>query len=190
VVSTATDVRSRIVQLEDRLNPRRARAAVIDELNELFREGGPPDPAPDGLLRGRAVSSTISPTFDALGRRVAAMYMPWLGKKFDAQAGRGVNLLTASARKPMKLLWPSYEPDHIYADRIEAFPFSTRVDVGAVDPGLQVLKVDYDFDANPTFIIRRVLDELVDVGDGMYLGKVLYRLRGRFHLIGFFTLEK
>ena len=40
------------------------------------------------------------------------------------------------------------------------------------------------------FIIRRVLDELVDVGDGMYLGKVLYRLRARFHLTGFFTLEK
>jgi hypothetical protein len=190
VVSAATDVHSRIVQLEDRLNPRRARAAVIDELNQLFREGTAPDPAPDGLLRGRAVSSTISPTLDALGRRMAAIYMPWLGKKFDSGAGGGINVLTASALRPMKIFWPSYEPAHIYVDRVEAFPFTTRVDAGAVDPGLRVLKIDYDFDANPSFIIRRVLDELVDIGDGVYLGKVLYRMRDRFHLIGFFTLEK
>jgi hypothetical protein len=34
-----------------------------------------------------------------------------------------------------------------------------------------VLKIDYDLPQNPAFSIRRVLDELVQVADGVYLGK-------------------
>jgi hypothetical protein len=60
---------------------------------------------------------------------------------------------------------------------------------GALDPDLEVLKIDYDFEANPGLLIRRILDELVQVGRGVYLGKVLFRLGGRFHPIGFFSLE-
>lgn len=166
------------------------RAWAIEELNELFDGGGPPDPLPDGLLRGRAISSTIAPGFDAVGRRLASLYMPWIGKKFDAQANEGVNVLARSALRPMKLLWPSYEPVGIFTDRTEAFPFKTRLDPGAVDPDLQVLKIDYDFDANPSLIIRHVLDELVQIEEGLYLGKVLYCRKDELRPIGFFALEK
>jgi hypothetical protein len=189
MATTATGAREQIHRLEDQLDPRRARAAVIAELNELFAGGRVPDPVPDGLLRGRALSSTISPFFDAAGRRLAALYMPWLGKRFDAAAGAGINLLAASALKPMKMMWPSYEPTQVYADRVEAFPFTIRVDNGAVDPDARVLKIDYDSSANPRFIIRRVLDELVEVDTSLYLGKVLYRFGNRWHPIGWFTLE-
>jgi hypothetical protein len=184
------DVRARLHAIEDRLDPKIARESARDELNELFGNGRAPDPSPDGLLRGRALASTITPALDAMGRRLSAVYMPWLGKKFDAAAGRGVNVLTPSAIKPMKVLWPSYEPLSVFADRIEAFGFTTRLERGAVDPDLSVLKIDYDFAENPGLIIRRVLDELVQLDDGLYLGKVLYRLRGSFRLIGFFSLEQ
>jgi hypothetical protein len=60
---------------------------------------------------------------------------------------------------------------------------------GELDPGVDVLKIDYDFDANPDFVIRRILDELVEVDAGLYLGKILYRWKGTFRPIGFFSLE-
>lgn len=116
--------------------------------------------------------------------------MPWLGKRFDAQANEGVNVLARSALKPMKLFWPSYEPVGTFTDRVEAFPFKTRLAPGAVDPELRVLKIDYDFDPNPSFIIRRVLDELVQIEEGLFLGKVLYRRKEEFRPIGYFALEK
>ena len=47
---------------------------------------------------------------------------------------------------------------------------------------------DYDFAVNPGFVIRRILDEVVQVADGVYLGKVLLRARERFHRVGFFSL--
>lgn len=162
----------------------------MEELSELFESGRPPDPLPDGLLRGRAIASTIAAGVDALGRRLAALYMPWLGKRFEAQTHEGVNVLARSALRPMKLLWPSYEPVGIFIDRVEAFPFRTRLGPGAVEPELRVLKIDYDFDANPSFIIRRVVDELVQIEDGLYLGKVLFRRKGELRPIGFFALEK
>jgi hypothetical protein len=34
------------------------------------------------------------------------------------------------------------------------------------------------------------LDELVQVDDGLYLGKILYRTSSRYHPIGFFSLER
>ena len=53
----------------------------------------------------------------------------------------------------------------------------------------EMLTIDYDFAANPGFLIRRILDELVQVDDALYLGKVLLRWRGSFRRLGFFSLE-
>jgi hypothetical protein len=38
-------------------------------------------------------------------------------------------------------------------------------------------------------LIRHILDELVQIAPGRYLGKVLFRVRVRYHRIGFFTLR-
>lgn len=132
---------------------------------------------------------TVARPADAAVRAIAAMYMPWLGKSFDRDAQRGINLLTPSAKTPMKVLWPSYEAEREMGDRIEAFPFRTRIDAGAVDPGLQVLKIDYDLEPNPSFIIRKILDELVQIDDGLYLGKILYRTKTAWRPTGFFSLR-
>jgi hypothetical protein len=180
----------RLFEIEEMLDPKRAREVAISELNDLFRQGKPPDPAPDGILRGRAICSTVTPLFDGLTRRMASLYMPWFGKKFFPDTDSGLNLLAPSAVKPIRVMWPFYEPEEIFADRIEAFPFRTKVGPGAIDADTSVLKIDYDFDSNPEFIIRRVLDELVQIDHGLYLGKVLFRVQGAFRLIGFFALEK
>lgn len=155
----------------------------------MFRGGRTPDPLPSGMLNGRLVTTSIWGPVDALGRRIASMWMPWLGKNFDPGVMRGVNVLTPSARTPMRLLWPGYTPERELVDRIEAFAFRNRVAPGELDPGVDVLKIDYDFESNPRFLVRRILDELVEVDDGLYLGKILMRRQGAWMPLGFFTLE-
>ncbi len=155
----------------------------------MFKNGLLPDPLPEGFLRGRAIMTPLSKLLDNFGRFVGDFYMPWLGKSFSAKSQEGVNVFTTSARPLLKALWPTYVPERELSDRIEAFPLKTRVSRGAVDPDVEVLKIDYDFEANPP-AVRRVLDELVQVDDGLYLGKVLYRWQSAFHPIGFFCLER
>jgi hypothetical protein len=75
----------------------------------------------------------------------------------------------------------------VFDDRLEAFPFRTCVARGELDSGVNVLKIDYDFEANPT-LIRHILDELVQIAPGRYLGKVLFRSGSRYYRIGFFSL--
>ncbi|MFN2489330.1 MAG: hypothetical protein ABR529_06285 [Actinomycetota bacterium] len=158
------------------------------ELNEMFASGAVPRPMPDGFLSGRVESFTMNDVADPLFRGIARLYMPWIGKTFDAASSRGVNVLARSAQLPMRLAWPSYLPQRILADRIEAFPFTMRVAPGTLDPDVEVLQVDYDLEANPSFIVRRILDEFVQVDDTLYLGKVLLRWRSTFHPLGFVSL--
>ena|ERR671914_970256 len=183
-------VRQRLEQLSDQLNPKLAHEAAVLELDSIFRTGRFPDPAPDGFLPGRLITTSVASPIDNAGRWLSNAWMPWLGKAFDAQNKTGVNVLTASARTPMRAVWPSYEPIRETAHGIEAFPFRTRRGPGEVDPDVDVLKIDYDFEANPNLVIRKILDELVEVEPGFYLGKILYRWKGSFRRIGFFTLER
>ncbi len=185
-----TDAHQRLNEIDRRLRPSEGRQWALDRLDEMFRGGRAPDPVPDGFCRGRLVTMSVSGPSDALVRRIADLYMPWLGKGFDASTSMGYNVLKPNAAKPMRALWPRYEPERVFGDRLEVFPFRTRIAPGAVDPDVDVLKIDYDFEANPKFIIRRILDELVEVEEGVYLGKILYRARDRWHPIGFFTLER
>lgn len=175
--------------LADRLHPGRNRAEVLATFDEIFRSGSAPDPLPDGFLPGRMLATSIQPQLDGVIRRIASLWMPWRGKVFDSHAMTGVNRFLPNVRLPMRAVWPGYTPVAITARQVEAFAFRDRVARGALDPGVEVYKIDYDFEANPDFIVRRILDELVQVAPGRYLGKVLFRLGDRFHPIGFFSLR-
>jgi hypothetical protein len=188
-VDAGSDVKRTLEDIQERLQPNEVRGWAIEALNEMFRAGRAPEPQPEGFLAGRLVTMSLWAPSDALTRRVAGMWMPWLGKSFDPTTQTGVNVLIPSAKGPMKAFWPSYEPERELADRIEAFPFKTRIAPGEVDPEVQVLKIDYNSDPNPNLIIRRILDELVQVDDKLYLGKILFRRQGSWLPIGFFSLE-
>jgi hypothetical protein len=181
---------TRLSEAEGLLSPAAARGRALAELDDLFRAGTAPVPSPAGLLKGRPITATTWRPLDVIGKRVAAIYMPWLGKSFDPVAGEGFNVLTKAALGPMTILWPGYKPLREYGGRVDAFRFKTRVAPGALDPQTEVLKIDYDLEENPSTIVRNVLDELVEIDDDLYLGKVLYRVKSRFRRIGFFTLEK
>jgi hypothetical protein len=179
-----------LLEIEYDLRPAAVRRRSIARLDELFAGGRAPDPQPDGFLDGRLVTMAVHPLLDGFVRRVADIWMPWLGKSFDASTEMGINVLVPKARGPMRLLWPSYEPERTLADRIEVFPFRTRIAPGELDPQVDVLKIDYDFDANPGFLIRRILDELVQIDERDYLGKILFRMGSGFRNIGFFSLHR
>ncbi|HEX2090669.1 MAG TPA: hypothetical protein VHI54_12230 [Actinomycetota bacterium] len=180
---------SEVDELIDQLRPGTNRARVLRRLDEIFRSGTVPDPLPDGFLPGRLVAVSVWNPLDAAMERLGRLWMPWQGKAFSPVASNGVNRLTTSARLPLKALFPSYTPEAVTGNDLDAFTFRTSVGPGAIDRDINVFKVDYDFEPNPG-LIRRVLDELVEAGPGSYLGKILFKIRGEFRAIGFFSLRK
>jgi hypothetical protein len=169
---------------------REDREGAGEELAALFRAGTPPRDI-DGPTRGILVTLTVHPAFDRFSAAMAALWLPWMGKRFDAGAHRGVNRLRRSARGPARLLWPRYrmreEPDGL-----AAFDFETRVEPGRLDPEVDVLVIDYEpVASNPRLIIARIRDELVEVVPGANLGKVLWRHGSgeRHSLLGYFALQ-
>ena len=186
---TGSRAQDRLAEIRSTLHPKVVREHALAALDELFREGMAPDPLPAGFKRGELLTMSVARPTDAAVRGISALYMPWLGKSFDPSTQSGLNVLKPSAKGPLKMLWRNYTPELERADRIEAFPFRTRSEPGAIDPDVKVLKIDYDFDANPDFIIRRILDELVQIDEHLYLGKILFRTKKRWHPIGFFSLQ-
>jgi hypothetical protein len=60
---------------------------------------------------------------------------------------------------------------------------------GLRDKEKEVLKLNYNLPQNP-FFLRPVMDEIVEVEPGKYLGKVHYRLWSNFAVtLGYFELE-
>jgi hypothetical protein len=157
-------------------------------LDRVFHLGVPPKPPLDGQTRGILVTPTVSRGLDLGLRALAAAWLPWTGKRFDAAASTGENLLAAGARGPARVVWPSYRLRPA-EEGYTAFRFRTYVGPGAVDPEIQTLKIDYDSDDNPRFLIRDILDEVVQIVPGAYLGKVLLRRRGDWRPMGYFALE-
>jgi hypothetical protein len=168
------------------------REAAIGELDEIFNAGTPSEGI-DGQTEGILVGFTLQRFLDRGIATLTRGWMPWAGKRFDAAAGSGDNLLARSARWPGKLLWPRYSAREA-GENLSAFDFTTRVEKGAVDPGLDVLVIDYaPVDSNPRLIIKSIRDELVEVVPGAHLGKMLWRTgphgSGRHHLVAFFALK-
>ena len=171
---------------------RARRAEALRSLDLIFRRGTPPDPPLDGDTRGAIITPVLPAPAQAVARAAGEAWMPWLGKTFHAGEQTGVNVVTGDARLPFKALWPSYEPEQLGDGRLAVMTFDTRVGPGTLDPDRQVLKIDYDHDGNPKLAIRNILDELVQVVPGAYLGKMLMRTKrgAPFRLTAYFALEQ
>ena len=168
------------------------REAAIAELEELFGSGKP-SAGIDGQTEGILVGFTMQRFADRAIAAITSGWMPWAGKRFDAANAEGDNLLAKSARWPAKILWPLYSAKDA-GDNLLAFDFTTRVEEGAVDPGLDVLVIDYaPVESNPRVIIKSIRDELVEVMPGTHLGKMLWRTGpyedAKYHLLAFFALK-
>lgn len=161
-----------------------------ETLNRIFRLGAAPSPPLEGPYSGILVTPTVARPADSLLRAISSAWMPWLGKRFNPAEQSGDNMFLPSVRTPGRVLFPSYEFQDGEDGGLVAFRFRTYASPGTVDPDRETLKIDYDSDENPGLLIRDILDELVQVVPGAYLGKVLLRRRGdRWRLVGYFALE-
>lgn len=177
----------RILDLQALARTDRKQADAL--LDDLFRAGSPAyglDGPTDGIL----VMTTTTALTDAALTALTSVWMPWEGKRFDAGTGTGDNRMTDEATVVSKVLWPLYSMKDSPAGKT-AFEFTTYVEPGKEDPDREVMVIDYaDVKGNPRLLIRSIRDELVELVDGAYLGKVLYRLPTRSYVkLGYFALR-
>jgi hypothetical protein len=145
---------------------------------EQFVANTAPATGPEGFYRGAAYLLGNQP-------------VPWLGKTFESGQHHGFNVFTPKGASMLKILTPLYKLFRINSDgNTEAYYFKTSIGSGLKDVDTQVFKLDYDSPENP-FLIRIILDEMVEVGPNEFLGKVHMKvLPGYYATIGFFGLRK
>ena len=163
-------------------------------LNDLFRAASPPDPKPEGRLAGELVALNIAPGLTQLYTWLTQAWMPWRGKTFDSAQKRGENIFTKDSYLLARLFNPFYRGFHPdTTETYRGFAFQTYTAPGLMDTGRTVLKIDYDLPENPSLTVRRVLDELVQLDEGLYLGKAHLRWWSpvkKWQTVAFFSLQK
>lgn len=160
-------------------------------LDDLFRGGTLPASPLDGRYRGELTALHIAPGFTQLFDWITASWMPWLGKTFDAGTQSGENIFRRDSYPLARFFNPLYRGFKLDgADTYRGFAFRTYAAPGLMDPDRTVLKIDYDLDENPPLTVRRVLDELVQVDRGTYLGKAhLHWWWGSWQTVAYFVLS-
>lgn len=161
--------------------------AMLLELNAIFRAGRAPLAPLDGPHSGQLVTTTFGRACDVVSGAIGQVYMPWRGKVFEAAARGGGNLFTARSKSLIRPFDPAVRDER--PGLVRAYPFRTHLERGIVDRDRDVFKIDYDIPANPFGLIRRVLDEVVEVAPGYYLGKAHLRLGGRWRTVAYFALQ-
>lgn len=143
-----------------------------------FVAGTLPSPPPDGFYNGSAY---------LLGSRPE----PWLGKSFERDNNKGFNIFTPQGASLLKLMTPLYKLFRSNDDgNTDAYYFATSTSRGFKDNQIETFKLDYDSAENP-FLIRIILDEIVQLESGEYLGKVHMKVfPGYYSTIGYFGLRK
>jgi hypothetical protein len=165
------------------------RSAGLAALETEFARGGVPAGL-RGPLRGRFLASTLGHGFDPPFEALTAVWLPWKGKTFEPDAEQGRNLFTAGTRRLMRVTLPKYRPTSERSGTCGAFRFMTSTGPSAFTPDVEVLRNDYrDVPENPSWPIRKILDELVMIEEGLYLGQALMEFRGTLRRAAWFSLE-
>jgi hypothetical protein len=165
------------------------RRRALADIERFFAAGSVPKGL-DGFHRGRLVATTLGYGLDFVAESMARLWMPWRGKTFEAEAHEGRNVFSSRGRFVAGLVWPRYRSIERFAPGLDtAFRFVTSPGESAVSEGAPVLRIDYDLSDNPTWPIRRVLDELVQVDEGLFLGQALLRMGDRWRRMAWFSLE-
>jgi hypothetical protein len=161
-------------------------------LNGLFRRGTMPEPALNGRYAGKLIAIDIAPGLTQLFESLFRAWMPWLGKTFTPAHQSGDNIFTQDSYLPARFFNPFYRG--FVADEpgsYRGFAFRTYVAPGLFDTDRSVLKIDYNLKENPALTVRRLLDELVQLSDDLYLGKAhVHWWWGGWQTVAYFTLSQ
>ena len=169
------------------------RVQGLASLNSLFRSGTPPEPALDGRYQGELIVLDIAPGLTQFFQWLASVWLPWRGKTFDLSKQRGDNIFTKDSYPLARVFNPRYRG--FFGDSRQTyrgFAFQTYMAPGLVDTDRIVLKIDYNLNENPALTVRRVLDELVQLDDDLYVGKAhvrwWWRSAGDWQTVAYFSL--
>src|SRR5947209_5496972 len=103
---------------------------------------------------------------------VGGTEISWKGKYFEKDTLAGINIFNDRGREKRD------------------YPFKVYSGKGVYNPEVETLKIDYNIKKN-SFLVRLILDELVEVDKGNYLGKVFLRIiPGSPLFLGYFHLQK
>lgn len=169
-----------------------SRADKFVALNALFRSGTLPTESLDGRYRGGLAAIDLAPGATQLAQAILSRWLPWQGKRFDAACECGDNVFSRDSYPLARVIWPLYRAyAGDTATTYRAFTFQTYTGPGLFDADRQVFKLDYDLPGNPSGNVKRVLDELVELPDGTFLGKAHLKLYGgAWKTVAYFTLAK
>ena len=160
----------------------------LAEVQECFA-GGKAAEGLVGFRRGRIIATTCGYGLDAPFEAMARVWMPWRGKHFSRQAAEGVNLFTVGGRRAIRTVFPRYRGLGDDEEGTSAFRFVTSIAPSVSHPDVTVLRLDYrGVRENPSFPLRRVVDELVQIDEALYLGQALMSWGGRPHRVAWFSL--
>ena len=152
------------------------RTQGLAALNDLFRAGTVPDPRPHGRYAGELIALDMAPGLTQFFQWLTNQWMPWRGKSFESTQQRGDNIFTKDSYPLARLFNPLYRGFVNDGPKTyRGFAFRTYTAPGLFDTDRTVLKIDYDLKENPGLTVRRVLDELVQLDDDLYLGKAHVR---------------
>ena len=122
------------------------------------------------FLKGRI---PFAPPDGFLKGYVKGPKVPWLGKRFDFKTHSGINIF-----------------HYGFGSQKEQYPFKTSLGPSLCDGAIEVIRVDYDVAQN-WFWIRLILDEIVEIETGHFLGKLQFRLiPGIPFTLAFFELQR
>jgi hypothetical protein len=160
----------------------------LTELEACFA-GGKAAEGLVGFRAGRLLATTWGYGLDGAFESMARLWLPWRGKEFSRHAAEGVNLFTPGGRRAIRVTFPRYQGLADGASGASAFRFETSIGPSATDPGLSVLRLDYRIVGENPSIVRRLLDEIVSIDDGLCLGQALLSTGGRLGRVAWFSLE-
>ena len=145
-------------------------------LNDLFRAGTVPEPHPSGRYAGELIALDLAPGLMQFFQWLTNQWLPWRGKTFDPARQRGDNIFTKDSYLLARFFNPLYRGfAGDGANTYRGFAFRTYTAPGLFDTDRTVLKIDYNLKENPPPTVRRVLDELVQLDQDLYLGKAHVR---------------
>ena len=168
-------------------------ASQFYRLPMLFAEGNGVAEAPNGDTEGMVMNLHGSALMRALNGAVTLGQLlggiGWTGKTFNPKTGTGYNRVTSSALIATRILMPHYKLQK-QGKELLGFDFHHRIDRSPVAPHLQVRAITYD---EPSFknplILPKVRDEIVEMVPDVFLGRVLYKVKHGWDIIGYFAVR-
>jgi hypothetical protein len=161
--------------LEPNLTIAELRRMNFEQLSDVYRSAKPPSALSD--LNGDALGAMLAwrkPASGPLARLLEALgssqKFPWEGKTFRSDhPDRGIGINRINLFRKMK--W---------------FPFRTRFDNSFLD-GKPTFVLDYSGQGNPP-LISQIVDEVREVGRGIFMGPAAIKIGGRPRPVLFFAV--